>query len=65
MTHLRSGKMKKQEFEVCVLCDALIEKDKGKNPEPIKSYGVCCERCNIEKVIPVRLVNIMKEVHRK
>ena len=27
----------------------------GNNPNPIKTKGKCCNKCNIDKVLPTRL----------
>jgi len=28
----------------------------GNNPQPVEDYGECCNTCNNEKVIPMRLM---------
>ena len=39
----------------CCICGDLIINGYGNNPEPVKSYGRCCNNCNIEYVIPARI----------
>lgn len=36
----------------------------GNNPEPVKPYssGMCCDDCNLNKVVPARLATIPREV---
>lgn len=38
----------------------------GNNPEPVKPYseGTCCDKCNLDKVIPARLKQL-KESERE
>jgi hypothetical protein len=38
----------------CCLCNKKVN-GIGNNPAPLKKSGLCCEKCNIEKVIPKRL----------
>lgn len=48
----------------CVLCGAVLPKGEyGNNPEPLKPFssGVCCNDCNMNKVIPARLAAIPRE----
>jgi hypothetical protein len=42
---------------VCCLCGEKIADDYyGNNPWPLAdSHGICCDKCNTEKVIPARL----------
>ena len=40
--------------KTCCLCGGEFE-GYGNNPAPLKGSGECCDRCNAEKVIPVRL----------
>ena len=44
---------KKKETKSCVLCDGEYEGE-GNNSLPIME-GLCCDKCNTEKVIPARL----------
>ena len=43
-----------KEFE-CVICGKKA-KGNGNNPWPVKTIGECCDKCNIEKVVPARIV---------
>ena len=42
----------------CVICGEEYE-GYGNNPYPVKDYGKCCDKCNLEKVIPAR-INALK-----
>lgn len=39
---------------ICVLCNESIF-GYGNNPSPVSEEGVCCDKCNQDIVIPVRL----------
>lgn len=41
-------------METCCICGKEI-RGYGNNPYPVKNYGKCCDKCNIEVVIPERL----------
>lgn len=41
------------EDKICVICGATIERY-GNNADPIAD-GICCDKCNREKVIPARI----------
>ena len=43
----------------CCICGKKAE-GFGNNPEPVKSKGECCDTCNAEVVIPVRLGIMIK-----
>ncbi|MEK6916053.1 MAG: hypothetical protein AABW89_05940 [Nanoarchaeota archaeon] len=38
----------------CSICGDLIEEKYGNNAQPVND-GICCDKCNIEVVIPARL----------
>lgn len=47
-------------FGICNLCGEKI-KGYGNNSEPLKK-GKCCDKCNIEKVVPERMrQNLMSQ----
>lgn len=47
--------MEEQKFRCC-LCGEMITGEWGNNPAPIASpMNKCCDKCNMEKVIPERL----------
>ena len=46
----------------CCICGETYE-GYGNNPFPVKDYGKCCDKCNLEKVIPARINSIIK--HQK
>ena len=39
----------------CCICKNEFE-GYGNNPHPLKTKGQCCDKCNLEKVVPVRLL---------
>ena len=39
----------------CCICEYEIE-GYGNNPTPVSKKGRCCDKCNVEKVIPARLL---------
>lgn len=47
-------KMKKDAFKCCI-CDKLILNTYGNNPWPVKDHGKCCDTCNSDTVIPMRI----------
>ena len=51
--------MNKKEKMICCICGNEFE-GFGNNPEPVKSEGRCCDKCNQEVVIPARLDEWMK-----
>lgn len=38
----------------CVLCNKMFS-EWGNNPAPLRIKGSCCDKCNVEKVIPERM----------
>jgi len=48
--------MDKDNSQVCVLCKESFV-GWGNNPEPLAKYeeGVCCDQCDMDKVIPKRI----------
>lgn len=47
-----------KESKKCVICGKNFT-ELGNNPFPIKKEGECCDKCNLEKVIPAR-INMLK-----
>lgn len=47
-----------KESKKCVICGKNFT-EIGNNPFPIKKEGECCDKCNLEKVIPAR-INMLK-----
>ena len=47
--------MSRKDFEMpkCIICGKNY-KGYGNNARPVKD-GQCCDKCNIEKVIPIRI----------
>lgn len=43
-----------QDDKECCICGEVIE-GYGNNPSPVKEKGRCCDKCNMEVVIPKRL----------
>lgn len=51
--------MKSKEPIACCFCGCEIDDGCGNNPEPLKSYpNRCCDKCNMEIVIPERIERI-------
>ena len=50
--------MVKEEEQVCCICGKKF-KGYGNNPEPVKSEGRCCNKCNDTIVIKARIEKIM------
>ena len=49
----------------CCICNKPFRRGEyGNNPEPVKPYssGMCCDECNLNKVVPARLAAIPREV---
>lgn len=48
----------------CCIC-GITDHGYGNNPDPIKKKGRCCDECNADQVIPVRLGldNIKKKLN--
>ena len=44
----------------CVICGKPF-KEWGNNPWPVKEDGECCDKCNMERVIPARLAMLAKK----
>ena len=42
----------------CCICGKEFE-GWGNNPWPVKSEGLCCDDCNMEHVIPARIIDGM------
>jgi len=53
----------------CCLCGEKIKVelsgwDKGNNAQPLKD-GRCCNKCNFNKVLPVRLEVVQRQIKKK
>lgn len=56
----------------CVLCNEDIRGEVingiarvyGHNPSPLSNEGKCCDECNMKKVIPARIKNVV-EIYKK
>jgi rubrerythrin len=44
----------------CVICSEYFT-GYGNNPDPVKNYGDCCDSCNTNKIIPLRVKQIINE----
>lgn len=51
---------KEKSKETCVICGKEFE-GWGNNPYPVKEEGRCCDECNETKVIPARIMAMMKK----
>lgn len=56
----------KRDF-ICCLCGAEVKDSYGNNPYPLNKSldDRCCDRCNVTKVIPARLVLIERNRNEK
>ena len=54
MRKLDAGEMSEN---YCCLCDEEIE-GFGNNPDPVSEDGRCCDKCNAEKVLPARFLQM-------
>ena len=45
-----------KEFKCC-LCGKKV-KEYGNNPYPLRARGKCCDKCNMDLVIPARIIAI-------
>lgn len=57
-------KSNKKATKRCCLCGGEFE-GHGNNPAPLKEGGVCCDKCNIEKVLPARAKLANAEIAKK
>jgi hypothetical protein len=46
---------------ICVLCKKHCECKYGNNPDPVATEGVCCDRCNLTRVIPARIAQMRQD----
>lgn len=49
---------------ICCLCGNECENEWGNNPAPLGDYKKddrCCNKCNMEKVVPARILNLHKQ----
>lgn len=54
-----------QERPQCVLCPRKCEDPYGNNAQPLAT-GQCCQKCNIERVMPARMTdNVVEEILRE
>ena len=51
---MESGKYNSHVSFVCVLCKETFT-GWGNNPDPLAKEGVCCDQCDMDKVIPKRI----------
>lgn len=51
---MESGKYNSHVSFVCVLCKESFV-GWGNNPDPLAKEGVCCDQCDMDKVIPKRI----------
>jgi len=48
----------------CVICKQ-EEFGHGNNPNPISDYGKCCDLCNLNIVLPLRIKKLNKVIRKK
>ena len=51
---MESGKYNSRVSFICVLCKENFT-GWGNNPDPLAKEGVCCDQCDMDKVIPKRI----------
>ena len=55
-------KKAQRSYPDCCLCNKVCENEFGNNPRPVAhtkgEEGVCCDKCNVKKVIPARITVI-------
>lgn len=49
-------------MKICCICGQLFE-GYGNNPAPIETRGECCDDCNINVVVPRRLLDAKKSAN--
>lgn len=50
------NQIKNKPNRICCICGEPLGKY-GHNPYPIKEEGECCDKCNLTKVLPARLLH--------
>lgn len=48
---------KNNEVKTCCICGRSFT-GWGNNPWPVKDDGECCDKCNLDKVIPARIASL-------
>lgn len=59
-----SAVLKESDDKVCVLCGKHF-KEWGNDPWPLADEGWCCDKCNMDKVIPARIAMASKKEEPK
>ncbi len=54
--------MDQKPIQVCPICGKTYE-GYGNNPEPLNIEGRVCDQCNMDVIIPVRLLLLNKSKH--
>lgn len=57
----------KTQVHKCCFCTCPLQGDEkhGHNPYPASTTGRCCSQCNNRFVIPVRMVEFMKQLRKR
>lgn len=50
--------------ETCCFCGQKFPSKEMHNAEPVVEKGMCCEKCHLERVLPVRYGNLLHAVYR-
>lgn len=53
--------MAKTKVLKCCFCKKVIEDGFGNNPSPLRVRGRCCNECNMNIVVPYRILMLMGE----
>lgn len=48
------------ELKRCCICGKIF-KGWGNDPWPVKEEGQCCDKCNLDKVLPARLQRLVEK----
>ena len=51
------------EHKICIICKNKFE-GYGNNPEPYANTGQCCDKCNMQYVIPARIAELERKSER-
>ena len=53
--------MNKNNSFKCCICGKDVTGEFSNNPWPIKQSGECCDECNMNKVVPARILLSLKK----
>lgn len=53
-----------ENYKKCCICGKVFE-GYGNNPWPVRENGKCCDNCNLEVVVPVRISQLKTNEEKK